>query len=436
MRPYPIGNGSLAPRIPPELAALMDALQFRGANTDALLKLERKDWEKLLNFCDFAHLTLALAQASSCDFPTWVIRRLEKNVADNTHRFERVKASYREATRALEDAQVEHVVLKGFTQAPDYVKSPRQRMQGDLDLYVLREQIANGQKALEQIGYTSVSGIDYQGADHTPTLSRTGNWRWNGNMFDPDMPVSVELHFCLWNDCTSLIKLNDFEEFWGRRITRSLEDFSFSSLSPVDQLGYFTLHIMRGVISGDWVVHHVYELAAFLNAHSEDHQFWTNWERIHSPRFRNVQAIAFGLAEAWFSSPVHPCPRRQIDSLPVSHKEWLSRFGGSPIEVAFRWNKDGRLLQLLLLETWDTRRTVLRRATLPASFLRFFRPKHRIKDQLDEPSIQPNRHLAYVVRLSDRLISNVRATAEFLSHGACLWWSRRQLRLQSWLFLT
>jgi hypothetical protein len=40
------------------------------------------------------------------------------------------------------------------------------------------------------------------------------------------------------------------------------------------------------------------------------------------------------------------------------------------------------------------------------------------------------------MRLSDRLISNVRATAEFLSHGACLWLSRRQLRLQSWPFST
>jgi Uncharacterised nucleotidyltransferase len=436
MRPYPIGNGSLAPRIPSEFAALIDALQFRGANTDALLQLERKDWEKLLNFCDFAHLTLPLAQVASRDFPTWVIRRLEKNVADNTLRFERVKASYLEAVQALQKAQVEHVALKGFTQAPDYVKSPRLRMQGDLDLYVLREHIETGQKALQEIGYTPVGGIDYQGADHTPTLSRTGNWKWNGNMFDPDMPVSIELHFCLWNDCTSFIKLYDFEEFWGRRITRSLDDFSFSSLSPVDQLGYFTLHIMRGVISGDWVVHHVYELAAFLNVHSEDHQFWADWERIHSPRFRNVQAIVFGLAESWFSSPIHDSPRRQIDSLPAFHKEWLNRFGGSPLEVAFRWNKDGRLLHLLLLETWDSRRTILRRATLPASFLRFFRPKHRIKDQLDEPPNQLNRHLGYLMRLSDRLISNVRATTEFLSHGACLWLSRRQLRLQSWPFST
>ena len=31
MRPYPIGNGTLSPRIPREFAALMDALQCEGA---------------------------------------------------------------------------------------------------------------------------------------------------------------------------------------------------------------------------------------------------------------------------------------------------------------------------------------------------------------------------------------------------------------------
>ena len=39
MRPYPIGNGTVSPRIPREVAALLDALQLEGSNTDALLVL-------------------------------------------------------------------------------------------------------------------------------------------------------------------------------------------------------------------------------------------------------------------------------------------------------------------------------------------------------------------------------------------------------------
>src|ERR1700740_919135 len=148
MRPYPIGNGSLAPRMPAEFAALMDALQFRGANLDALLQLERRCWEKLLGFCDSAHLALPLAQVASNDFPPWVLRRLEKNVADNTLRFERVKASYVEAADTLQTLQIPHAVLKGFTQAPGYVKTPRLRMQGDLDLYVPQERIPEGLEGL------------------------------------------------------------------------------------------------------------------------------------------------------------------------------------------------------------------------------------------------------------------------------------------------
>ena len=40
MRPYPIGNGTVSPRVPKEFAALTDALQLEGSNTDALLALD------------------------------------------------------------------------------------------------------------------------------------------------------------------------------------------------------------------------------------------------------------------------------------------------------------------------------------------------------------------------------------------------------------
>src|ERR1035437_4656866 len=94
MQPYPIGNGSLSPRLSREFAALMDALQMKGANTDSLLELSNTEWDKLLDLCDLAHLTLALAQVTSTGFPESVTQRLKSNVADNALRFTRVQASY------------------------------------------------------------------------------------------------------------------------------------------------------------------------------------------------------------------------------------------------------------------------------------------------------------------------------------------------------
>jgi hypothetical protein len=427
MRPYPIGNGTLEPNVPREFAALMDALQLQGANTDALLQLERKDWERLLNFCDLAHLTLALAQVPKTDFPAWVVRRLEKNITDNAFRFERVLAAYAEVGEGFRSAGIHHLVLKGFTQAPDYIRNPRHRMQSDLDLYCPQSHLSRAQEVLTKIGYKPVDGIDYRCADHIPTLSRPGNWKWNSNMFDPDMPPSVELHYCLWNEHRTLIRVPDFELFWDRRVTRRIDDFSFPALNTVDQLGFFTLHIGRGIIFGDWIVHHVRELAEFLNGHATDSPFWTEWQSLHNPSLRALEAIAFWLAEAWFSCSVHCVVRQEIESMPKAQKEWLERFGGSPLEVMFRRNKDGRLLQLLLLESWQARREVLRRAIASTRFTELVRPKLRITQRENVAGID-NQYLAYLAHLGDQAASTLYANTRLLTHGASLWLSRHPMR--------
>src|ERR1700730_1154182 len=135
MTSLPIGVRALNPRIPREVAALMLALQLRSSSRVPLRDLTDAEWESLLQFCDVAHLTLSLAQLERDGFPSWVAEHLEINLRDNAARFDRVKATYREAAAALDKAQVECIVLKGFAQAPDYVNDPRLRMQSDLDLY-------------------------------------------------------------------------------------------------------------------------------------------------------------------------------------------------------------------------------------------------------------------------------------------------------------
>src|SRR6478672_11716439 len=151
MRPYPIGNGTVSPRIPREVAALLDALQLEGSNTDALLALDDVDWQRLLEFCDLAHLALPLSQVNTAGFPDWVVARLQQNVRDNAARFERVKAAYIEASTAMGRAGVSHVVLKGFAQVPDYVKEARLRSQSDIDVFCPKECLEKAQAALMKI---------------------------------------------------------------------------------------------------------------------------------------------------------------------------------------------------------------------------------------------------------------------------------------------
>jgi hypothetical protein len=436
MQTFPIGNGTLAPRIPKEIAALMAALQMQGAHTDALLALETNDWVKLLDFCDPAHLALPLAQIQRTGFPDFVIQRLDKNIADNSQRFERVRAAYQEVAKALTEVSVPYLVLKGFSQAPDYVRHPRFRIQSDIDIYCPAEytQVARG--ALEEIGYSPMGGVDYSQADHAPTMARLGKWVWQGNMYDPEMPVSIELHFCLWNEKTSLIEIPDIKHFWQRRINRRFDGYAYPALNKIDQLGYFSLHILRGTLSGDWILHHVHELATFLHNHTDDHDLWDEWLSAHAAPLRNLEGVAFALAEAYFSCSLPEAVRRQIETMPASQKAWLERFGGSPLQIMFRRNRDGRLLHLFLATTKESKKLILRKALFPMKILGPGGAQVRVRNRRVKQSRPRIRILDYLLYQGNRLFVGGRAVAEFVSHGIWLWLLNHQLRGEFWLFLT
>jgi hypothetical protein len=358
----------LEQRIPPEFASLLAALQLSNSNTTRLRNLSDNEWTSLLAVCDPAHLTLQIAQLPMEIFPLWVVERLKTNLADNALRFERVKAMYREAAKALDNARVEHVVIKGFTQSPDYVTDPRFRSQSDIDIFCPTESIDAANNVLQAIGYApSTANISYARADHQPTLVRLGDWEWRGNPFDPEMPLSIELHFCLWNDHISRISVPDAALFWERRTKREVDGLSFPCLNSVDHLAYFTLHILRNLIGSDWIVHHVRELAVFLHSHADDDTFWSNWQNAHSPSLRSLQSIAIYYARAWFDCCLHPLATAEIDRIPITRQRWLHAFAGSALESMFNQNKDCLWLHLSLLSSRLDKWRIIKRTLIPAS---------------------------------------------------------------------
>ncbi len=434
MRPYPIGNGTVSPRIPREVAGLLDALQLEGANSEALLVLDDTEWRRLLEFCDLAHLALPLSQVKLAGFPAWVVDRLEQNIRDNAARFERTKAAYIEAATAMGRAAASHVVLKGFAQVPDYVKEPGLRSQSDIDVYCPREHIEKAQAALMKIGYRPDGAADLN-SDHLPGLIRQGKWKWQGNAYDPEMPPGIELHFCLWNPRVSLIEIPEVERFWEHRVRRRMGNMEFCALHPVDQLGYLALHILRGVLTGDWVVHHVLELATFLHNRTRDVEFWSQWHEMHSANLRGLEALAFGLARNWFSCALPEVVRVEVDRLPPGQQRWLRRFGGAPLEVMFRHNKDGRLLQLLLTRSRTSRQSVLRKAMFPSRVPGPNAPAVRIRYRRAVPGTNRNTPVLYARFLARKAVANAAANIAFLLHGANLWFSTRALTAQFWAFL-
>jgi hypothetical protein len=263
------------------LSAVLEGLQSRGAETVGLWELTDGKWEDLLTFCDLAHLTLPLVMISQDVAPGWVLSRVKKNLADNRVRVRRIQAAYREIAQAFERAGVEHLVLKGFAQYPDFAESLDYRLQSDIDLYCPEEDLSAAQAALISLGYESDHTLDRFPADHLPEMTRKGSWRWRGNAYDPEMPPAVDLHFCFWNPMTTRLPIKGVNEFWRRRIHRRIGDLSFPTLSPIDHLAFNALHVVRDLQRGDWVIHHAYELAWFLDTHADDEIFWQTWVTCH-----------------------------------------------------------------------------------------------------------------------------------------------------------
>jgi hypothetical protein len=426
MKQSSLTTREIAPRIPSEVTAVLAALHLSDPDTSLLKALDDREWTSLLEFCITAHLTLPLAQLAMDGFPDWVVDRLKANLADNALRFENIKAIYREAAKALDDAKVEHLVIKGFTQAPDYVADPRLRRQSDFDFFCPPERIDDARAALDAIGYKSYD-VNEAIADHTSVLVRLGNWQWSGNPFDPEMPLGIDVHFCLWNERASMIRIPEVNLFWERRMTRVVDGLSFPCLSPVDHLGYLSLHILRNIFLYEWIVHHVRELAIFLNSHADDDAFWQSWCDTHTPSLRSFEAIAFYYAQSWFGCRLHCQAAQEIANLAVTQKSWLQRFSGSTLEVMFRQNKDSVWLHLSFVSSPSDRVKILTRCLIPPRIAPIGAPTVNMRNKRMVASKDSNPLRQYVVYLISRSAAHAHASFTTLTRG--LRWRLSQHRL-------
>jgi len=389
------------PRIPLEVRALLAALQLSQPDMAPLNKLSDEQWESLLSFSDLSHLTLAIAQLPTNEFPQWVVERLATNVSDNALRFERIKATYQEAAAALDRAGIAHMVIKGFTQSPEYVMNPRLRAQSDLDIVCTPENIEAARDALYSVGYQTVHfQREYCRADHIPTLVKVGPWNWKGNHFDPEMPLGIELHFCLWNQGVSRIDVPEAALFFDRRITRELSGMKFPCLNRVDHLGHLALHILRNLLLPDWIIHHVFELARFLHSHADDETFWQQWHELHSPALRSYQAFAFYYAHAWFDCRLNPLAASEIDKLPKVLRSWLQYFQSSPLESMFHRNRDSVWLHIAVVGSSKEKWGLLKQALIPTSIGSTKSIAVHVRNRkIIEPSTRPRwqQYIAYLI---------------------------------------
>ena len=360
------------------LPAVLKALRFHNRSTHDLQSIPQKAWPALLDATDRAHLTLALARCQD-SLPESARLRLDRNLADNAARYDRLLTTHSQIVDALSLYGIEYVLLKGLSQAPRYIDDPRQRPQYDIDIYVPGDAMPAAAKALCALGYGFVSDTLDPGADHLPVMIRRTGWTWRGNYYDPAMAPSVELHFRFWNPHSMRFDVGSLDQFWRRRTPRQIDGLRLPTLDPADGLSYSALHLIRHLLGGDMRLRHVYEIAHFLDSSAFDRAFWSHWWETGLPSCRVVEGIAFRLARDWFHCELHPAAEETIDRLPSLIQRWFSLFADSPSLGLEHSHKNELWLHFCLLNNANNskaRREIAVRRLLPARATRVTRDPH------------------------------------------------------------
>jgi len=344
-------------KIPTHIARMLSALQFQNPQKATLQGITDPEWRDLFCRWEISRLLIPLRQTCGEVLPDWVRSRIDRNLADNRERFERIKQAYSDFAHASEERGAEHVVIKGFAQWPDLVEHPRLRLQSDIDVYCPPESISKAFDALHDLGYQPDPRLPR--SDHLPAMVPPTPWTWRGNPYDPAIPVSFELHFRFWNERFSGLRPKGLDQFWLRRVERWLDGMHFPALAPVDNVAYSALNLLRDTLFDTMTPHLVYELARFLDTNADNEPFWEAWQQLHDDSLRRLEALSFRLALHCFGCRLSEQVRRQIDQQPTAAKCWFQQFADSPLTASFRPNKDALWLHMSVLESPRDKRAVL-----------------------------------------------------------------------------
>jgi hypothetical protein len=374
--------------IPPCVAALLGSLRFSGGRVD-WSRFSEAEWKAALYYFDRNQLTLLLRAIDG--LPKHVQRRLDSNFAANQERNRRLGRAFDEAAGVLQAANIDFLVLKGFVNWEQFWREPAARLQYDLDLFCPWTATPAQDTLIERLGYAPIGRAEQFPTDHLPALVRKTGWQWRGDFFDPEIPISVELHFRLWDESTEAFPAPGTAEFWSRRERRRLGNRAYFALDPVDALCYNALHLLRHLLRGDVRAANIYELAYFLHRNADDDVFWRRWSDLHAPELRRLQSICFRLAGAWFDCRLGSIARAEVEALPASVQRWFEHCAASPAEAFYRPNKDELWLHLCLLDSFAKKSAALRRRLLPT----------RLPGPLDSVFI-PKEQMTWGLRLRKR----------------------------------
>ena len=224
------------------MLSALELLQFRNPSISPVASLSELDQRSFVEWCDRKQITLLLGSLAGHSMPLWLLEPIRRRTASYGCRFERLKTELFQVTEALDAGHLEFVMLKGLSHAPALTPEARLRAQGDIDLWLPRESVERARDILTKLGYVPLLQSK---ARHLAPMGRPSSWRWGGgDMFDPDMPVSVELHYELWSEQTEHIAVPGIQQFWVRRKVREFDGHHLHVLCDEDLVAFSALHFL------------------------------------------------------------------------------------------------------------------------------------------------------------------------------------------------
>lgn len=345
---------------PPHILAAFEVLQFRNPTADRLGSLVYTEQQRFLAWCDARQVSLMLPYLCGLDLPAWVSEQVQRRSARYDVRFQRLKDQLFEIVQAFNREGLEFVMLKGLSHSPALTADARLRGQGDIDLWIPGLSVYKARDVLKRLGY--VPTLESK-SRHLAPMRRPGNWTWQGDQFDPEMPISVELHYELWSEEAEHVRIPDLQPFWQRKEVREFDGWLIPVLREEDLLGFACLHFLLHLLHGEVPVQRAWEIARFLDLHSSDAVFWTSWDRLHPVALRQLEICVFYLVTCWFGCRSWPQMETDFEQLPGNSKLWLTRYGFAPLIREWAPNKSEIWLHLALIgnNTGDKLRVLARR---------------------------------------------------------------------------
>ncbi|MGI8959627.1 MAG: MFS transporter [Bryobacteraceae bacterium] len=332
--------------------------------------------------------------------------------------FARLNASLFEILDSLQSRNINVVTLKGHAHCPHFTPDPLLRAQGDIDLWCRQECVLNARDALFELGYRPSSKSEGR---HLPPMARPTDWQWRGDYFAADLPISVDLHYALWDQKTERIPGPPEHEFWDRRCQMLVDGRAMPVLCEADTLAFAALHLLMHVLHGDLRLQRAWEIAHFIHTRADDEDFWRRWRELHPPALRQLEVIVIVLTADWFGCRYAALLEEEAENLPHDVKLWMERYAFSSVEGMFSPNKQELWLNLALVNTARDKIDVFVRRMFPVRLP----TKHNSgSGDGERQGSARRRELKFFVF---RLLHHARTLVPTLTGGMKWWWIRQGL---------